>query len=316
MRKYGNLWAVTRRAVTEVEVNSVGTLFFITPQGLHRSLDNGDTWEPLQNGLPTTGLSDLLVAPNDHVFLFGAGNLLYRSVDEGLSWLAVNNGQSFINGQCLAANAAGVLFMGMGWSQIQRSYDDGDTWTAMPVPAERTGCHCCWAGDTLFAGNDNRFSTARSLRSIDGGDTWSPLSYGLGSNDTQALGINQNGYVFAGTDAGSGLVRSVDGGSTWTQLDIGEAYNVVSIKCNSIGHMYISSFNGGVLRSTDNGDTWSAMNNGLTAQYPTQLAINASDHLYAATSIDLFRSTDGGAKLGGIERYHRTVHREQHPRQQ
>ena len=75
--------------VAEVEVNSVGTLFFITPQGLHRSLDNGDTWEPLQNGLPTTGLSDLLVAPNDHVFLFGAGNLLYRSVDEGLSLIHI-----------------------------------------------------------------------------------------------------------------------------------------------------------------------------------------------------------------------------------
>lgn len=285
--------------VFAVKANSNDVLFFITPQGMHRSLDDGDTWELLNNGLPDTGLSDLLVAPNDHVFVFGPGNLLYRSIDDGSSWSVLNNGQSFVNGQCLASAASGVLFMGMGGPWIQRSNDDGDTWSMESAPASDVDVVSAGLGDTLFAGYNNTPFSGGALRTYDGGTTWTTMYYGFGPTQTNCLAVNASGHVFAGIEGGTGLVRSTDGGTTWAQLDIGYAREVLSITFNSIGHVLLCSFTSGVLRSTDNGDTWSLMNNGLGAQYTSQVAVNSSDHLFAASSLDLFRSTDGGLSWSG-----------------
>ncbi|QQR85860.1 MAG: hypothetical protein IPJ76_14815 [Flavobacteriales bacterium] len=285
--------------VWEVKVNSIDMVFFITEKGLFRSLDNGNTWELLDNGLPTTGLSDLLVAPNDHVFLFGPGNLLYKSVDDGLSWTVLNNGQTFFGGQCLAANALGALFMGMNGMQIKRSYDDGDTWISTAIPAMGVDVIAIGQGDTLYAAEDASPFTGSALRSVDGGNSWAGLNYGLPSVNTHSLFVNALGHVFAGISQGSRFIRSMDGGMTWVELDIGPTFIVSSIVSTSNGDLYIGSHYGGVLLSTDNGDTWTKVNDGMNA-LAIQLVVNSSDHLFAASGVDLFRSTNGGLSWNGL----------------
>lgn len=285
--------------VSEVAVNSNDVLFFITTEGLHRSFDNGGSWELLNNGLPTAGLSDLLVAPNDHVFLFvfNAGfRLLYRSVDNGTSWTLLNNGDPFIGGSCLAANAQGVLFMGMNSGNLNRSFDDGDTWTLTPGTAAVFGFIVADFGDTLFAGYNDSFNGG-AYRSFDAGVTWSPMNYGFSS--PHCIGVNAIGHVFIGTEGSTRLVRSTDGGITWTQLDTGLAWEILAITFNSSGHVFISTGQSGVLRSVDNGDTWSLANNGLGARCTYQFAVNSSNHLFAASSDDLYRSLDSGLNWSG-----------------
>ncbi len=204
--------------VSEVEVNSSDVLFFITAQGLHRSLDNGDTWELLDNGLPTTGLSDLLVAPNNHVFVFGPGFTLYRSVDDGVSWSMLS---SFLFARCLAANAQGVLLMGMGSGNLNRSFDDGNTWTLSPGTADgdRTSSPPVLEIHSSLASMFRSFPAVPFARStVASPGPRSPSEWGLPTN---CIGVNASGHVFAGTELGmTGLLRSTDGGTTWTQLDI------------------------------------------------------------------------------------------------
>lgn len=285
--------------VREVEVNSSDILFFITSQGLQRSLDNGDTWELLDNGLPISGLTDLLIAPNDHVFVFGPSKLLYRSADNGMTWTLLNNGQSFLNATCLEADDLGTLFMGMATSSVNRSFDNGDTWSWTFAPASSVDMIAVGLGDTLYAANENSPFGGSIIRSIDGGSSWTGLSYLIPNTNTRCLFVNDVGHVFAGITQGSQLVRSMDGGQTWTQLDIGPARNVVSIIEDSTGGLYLSSYTSGVMHSADNGDTWAQVVHGLSAQYTTQLALNSSDHLFAASSIDLFESWDGGLSWTG-----------------
>jgi hypothetical protein len=64
---------------------------------------------------------------------------------------------------------------------------------------------------TVFAGC--LYGSSGVFRSTNNGETWTPINEGLTSTNIQALAINSNGLIFAGTQ-GSGIFRSTDNGSS------------------------------------------------------------------------------------------------------
>ena len=146
------------------------------------------------------------------------------------------------------------------------------------------------SGD-IFAGADTSFGV---FRSTDKGDTWTNL--GLDNLQNNGIVIKPSGEILLSTLdylLGGGVFHSTDNGDSWTNM--GYTGAATSIAINSIGDIFVGTFNIGIRRSTDNGGSWVQINEGLSDTYLTALLINSGDSIFAGTySGGVFRSIDNG----------------------
>ncbi|MCF8237065.1 MAG: hypothetical protein K9I85_02835 [Saprospiraceae bacterium] len=162
---------------------------------VYRSLDGGDTWTKLDNGLPDEPLSRSGLAwSQGRVFVLFVGtnqNLkgVYSSTDNGTSWQEIPTDQD-LNG--LPSNALG----GFGWYFGKMAVNPHDA--------------------------EDIFILAVDLwRTIDGGNNWFRSTpewwvYNVHA-DKHDLTFHPNGRVDLATDGGA--YTSWDGGNSWEDLD-------------------------------------------------------------------------------------------------
>lgn len=75
--------------------------------GLLKSLDGGDSWQPMNNGLPSDDVSvrNILIHPNDSQIVFiTADSELYGSSDGGSNWVSIGSGLPVARMNTLAMN--------------------------------------------------------------------------------------------------------------------------------------------------------------------------------------------------------------------
>lgn len=146
--------------------------------GIYRSMDEGDTWEKLTNGLPdgVLGKIAIAVAPSSPNVVYAAigdeDGGLYRSEDRGSTWERVNDirtsywyGNIFVD----PVNENKVWIMG---TRLNVSIDGGKTfendWTARDIHVDH---HVLWINprntDHMLLGNDGGFHIT-----WDGARTW------------------------------------------------------------------------------------------------------------------------------------------------
>lgn len=156
---------------------------------------------------------------------------------------------------------------------------------------------------TLLAGT----ATARLFRSLDGGDTWSPLAFPGASRSTlHAILIDPvsvNVYWVAVSSEISrfaGVFRSVDAGTTWQPVAGLEQKQVWALVCWKVdAHVIAAGTEDGVYITRDGGKKWTlASTPGSVVPRPVvSLAFNPtdSDILYAGTPHLAWKTVDGGA---------------------
>lgn len=138
---------------------------------------------------------------------------------------------------------------------------------------------------------------AGMARSADNGESWTPINSGLTNLTVQALALNANGNVFAGTN--QGIFRSLDNGASWTQVNTSiTTRNIQSLAINlGTGDIFAGASFVTIYHSSDNGSNWTKLNTGLTDTDNIQaLAINqATGVVFAGTDKNgILRSGDNG----------------------
>lgn len=163
-----------------------------TAGGLFKSTDGGNTWQQLSNGLPKN-LSQINVAIAD-----SQPSRLYATVAT--------------TAEADYESAAGLGFY--------RSDDAGQSWyevTKDPRPAMRIG-----GGDLPVPKVDPKnpdivYSTSIvTVRSSDGGRTWSSIRGAPGGDDYQNIWINPNDPNIILLVSDQGAIVTVNGGQTWS----------------------------------------------------------------------------------------------------
>ncbi|MEM8487043.1 MAG: T9SS type A sorting domain-containing protein [Bacteroidota bacterium] len=113
--------------VPALVVDANNDMFAGTDDGVLRSIDGGETWSFVNNGLGNLQVESLLL---DEDALFAGTDLgMYRSFDNGMNWEAAHtNALATTNVRALVANNNNAIFAGTLGMGVFRSLDYGTTW--------------------------------------------------------------------------------------------------------------------------------------------------------------------------------------------
>lgn len=172
---------------------------------VYRSVDAGDTWQQLTNGLPTSGkyrcelaLSDtpgkLYVVYGDNSYGYGG---VYRSVNGGSNWTLMSSTPNI-----------------MGWAN-NGTGTGGQAWYDLSIACDPN------AENTIYVGGVNIW------KSTNGGSTWSIVGHWYGAGSTPYVHADHHHAIFrpnsselyVGTDGG--VYKTDNGGSSWSHLNDG-----------------------------------------------------------------------------------------------
>lgn len=171
---YASMWRAERKPWTIISGAREG--------GIYKTINGGDTWNKLTNGLPEglTGKSDLAVSAADPHRLYV---LMEAPIGEGGLYRSDDNGARFH----LVSTQANLLDRPFYYTNL-----DADPKNA----------------DILYV-NSTRF-----FQSMDGGKTWQRRSTPHGDNHDMWINPNNPDIFIQSNDGGANVTR--DGGKTWS----------------------------------------------------------------------------------------------------
>ena len=224
-----------------VYVGAAGHTFGPNPdRGVYRTTDGGKNWKKILFRNDSTGISDLVMDPNDPKVLYaafwqagrkpwmlssgGAGSGIFKSTDGGDSWkeLTKNAGlpKSTIGNIGLTVSAAMPTRV---WAIVEadeggvfRSDDGGATWTRMNW--ERKLRQRAWYYSRIFAdpkdSNTVYVLNTSIWKSKDGGRTFARVRDPHGDNHDLWIASDNPQRMLIANDGGGNV--SVNGGRTWS----------------------------------------------------------------------------------------------------
>ncbi len=243
---------------TNPDVIYVGALGHVfgpnAERGVYKTTDGGKTWRRILYRNDSTGITDLVLDPNNPEIIYaafwqawrtpwqlvsgGAGSGIFKSTDGGEHWseltrnpglpqgvlgnigLAVSPGNSNKVWAIVEADSGGVF----------RSSDGGLTWTR--ANSDRRLRQRAWYYTRIFADPKNDKSiyvlNTGMYRSTDDGKTFRPIQVPHGDNHDLWIAPNDADRMIESNDGGANV--SFNGGKSWTEQDQATAqfYHVVT----------------------------------------------------------------------------------------
>ena len=216
------------------DLQNSSTVYIGTPAGgLWRTTDNGDSWTPLTDNLPTLGVSGIAIHPNNSDIIYiGTGDAnaqdsygigVLKSTDGGVSWnstgLAWNLEENLrVHRLMMHPNDPETLFAATSGG-LWKTTNGGLVWYLVLTGGIRDMEFHPSNPDIIYAGRN------RVFRSIDGGEEFDAVSDGLPSSSqvgriALAVSIDDPSVVYAlltnnSTNGLLGVYRSNDEGASF-----------------------------------------------------------------------------------------------------
>jgi hypothetical protein len=253
--------------VSSLTINGTNVFAGINHSGVYLSTDNGNSWVPKNNGLPSSTFPWTLAASGSKIFAANDSGGVYLSTNNGTSWSVKNNGLTNKNVISLIVNGTD-LYAGTsinGWNPnnkgVYRSTNDGGSWTAvnsgLPNQADVAAMTAC--GTTIFAGTDY---DAGMFISNNNGGSWSEANIGFPATPRIISMVVSGTDVYAGLSH-HGVYLSLNNGNTWIQASSGLPGDVTIYSLAVSGTViFAGTSEHGVYYSTNSGDSWTAINTG------------------------------------------------------
>ena len=246
-------------------------------EGILKSLDGGETWAHVNNGLENLFVGSLFMHPeNPDILIAGTHNNqypqgagVYITMDGGQNWEQTLSNIGIESVEFSISNT-NVVYAG-GDHAVFRSEDGGLTWQQVSKsewgpPGVRVGFPIDFQVDPR---NPNRIFVnaygGGNFLSDDGGFSWEDASKGYTGAQARAVAVDpkQPGRVYAA--ARSGIFVSNNGGIDWIGLNFYPAkvmeWNTVAISpANSKLILAANNWNNTILVSENGGQSWKITN--------------------------------------------------------
>jgi photosystem II stability/assembly factor-like uncharacterized protein len=238
----GSGWVARNRGLTRPQLHVLSVardpvdpevVYAGTAQGLFKTVNGGESWEPRNAGLPVMrlvagGVRDIVVDPTAPEVLHAAvHSFIYRSADGGATWTFSGSMTAFMEDLALDPGNPQVGYAAAG--VLLRSTDGGSTWTYTQVPVgEAVLAVAVDEASRLLVG-----SYGKVLRSADGGETWEALPLPVGLPVQVVAAGSSPEQVWAGTMRG--LYCSEDDGATWSLVPETRGASVTDVAVDASG---------------------------------------------------------------------------------
>ena len=290
------------------------TVFICTyANGLLKSIDGGQTWEPSNSGLTNVPPSTVTIDSLNNILYLGTfDGGIYKSIDGGASWqkISYNIPQAFCGELVLNPSSSDSIWVDTG-NGIYFSPDGANSWNRMEI--ELPHWFEATADMELDRHNSNylyapiaspfNYYQGGFGRSTDKGQTWNYYYDGLPlifHPTRMAISYLGNGQRRIFMLAVQGIFFSDDQGGSWLQCLNGlpDSLGYLSIGISPVDNnvVFIQSWeDNSMYKSVNCGDSWEWLEAGGHGNY---IACDPADTLvvYAEFGISrgIFKSTDGG----------------------
>jgi photosystem II stability/assembly factor-like uncharacterized protein len=266
-------------------------------KGVYRSLDGGESWEPVSDGIPHKRIPSIAISPShvenglSVVYAGTEPSNLYRSVDDGKTWKEFSRlpelpsaltwsfpprpWTSHVRWIALSYHDPNLIFAGIELGGVMRSTDAGETWEDRK-PGSQHDSHAI----ATHPVDPNRVYEAAGggiAISLDAGDTWQPEDEGMDRHYCWALAVDpvdpELWYVSAtygarhahredGDSSAQIYRRAAD--SEWEELTINGATEMPNmpyallVPRDAPGTLIAGFRDGELMHSPDRGNTWSS----------------------------------------------------------
>jgi photosystem II stability/assembly factor-like uncharacterized protein len=259
-------------------------------QGLWRSQDGGDSWQPAGQGIPYAEVTAVAVGPLEHT---PSGGVVWAGTEPSALFRSEDGGQSWQERPSLRDLPSAPT-----WSFPPRPWTHHVRWIAPdPVVAER-----------LFVG----IELGGVMRSLDAGLTWEDRKAGS-QYDAHTLRTHAKAPGRVYEAAGGGYAETFDGGATWQSNDDGLDHWYLwglAVDPGNPETMIVSATHGplqahvpdhaeAVIYRRTRSKNWQVVQDGLPGPEGViayLLAANETEPgvFYAAANHGLYHSADGG----------------------
>ncbi len=324
-----NGWPTPVAGGVTIDPNNPNVILAATPDGLHKSIDGGQTWTISSGASSGFSLASVRFAPGSSLRVAaGASSFGVILSDNAAANTRVSSaGLGALDIYSVAVNPVNpaelaAAFQSLNNGGVYASTNGGVTWQLQSAPGTRYSYVKFDSGGTLYALSTGPVTIAQEgvyRRNSNG--TWTLLGPDQGPNyETELLSIdfgrtNRNLFIAGGADFVSvGTAwRSTNAGSLWTKTlatsQSAETERVLILPdgTDQLVLAGVQTFSSqpvnGVYRSTDGGATWNQVTNtGLPSTvwvYDLTTAPTNSHTVYAADGSfsggGIYRSTDAGA---------------------
>jgi len=232
-------------------------LYLAAGNGLHLSLDDGNSWRIL-TGWETREILGVLPHPVDTSLVYistPAG--VYRTRDAGRSWSPCMTGfKKWFAWHLAFDNRSTDMLYATSEDDLYISTNGGDLWRPLGVgrAAVLTFLQHPRNPELLLAGCEDggiRIST-------NGGDSWSSAR-GIPTASIYTIAASTDGRQLYAAGWESGIWRSLDDGSTWELLwnpDDIQAFFCILVDPRNPQHLLAGADGNGVYESADGGRNW------------------------------------------------------------
>ncbi len=250
----GANWRMVKGAIEGRDVYRVavdrGMLYATTYGfGIFRSSDDGTSWQQMYVGIENQDVWAFTAAANGDIYC-GTSHGVERSTDQGEHWQVSDNGLIATDVQTVIVNRKGYVYAGTE-TGIFRSTDRGNSWQGINylLTNRHIRCLAVDSTDDLWAGT----AYGAVFRSTDDGESWQDTHLDA-STWVEAIAIDRNNTVIAGTSEGGRINRYNRDSATWTVTS--DRIFVMGLGIGRGNYLYATAWNDGVYRSSNYGATW------------------------------------------------------------
>jgi len=172
-----------------------------------KSTNSGATWSYYQITASDGVVRDLVVDHTNSNIVYAGGHVavsarVYRTTNSGIDWVSVSSGISSDSVSALAMDPinSSILYAATP-DGLYKTTNSGSSWNNLGLTDVRAIEIRSDDPDILYAGTG-----AGVFESTTGGSGWTPINDGLDNTDVMTLALNNDLYLYAGTN-GSSIYR-------------------------------------------------------------------------------------------------------------